>query len=88
MTDAISQREKDRRMRYYRGRKCPECRKVVRSEVEAAKKALDLRAPGRGTLAGRRKGYRRTRAYECPHGYGWHIGRAKKKDWPSGRHDP
>lgn len=60
---------------------CRPCRKEIRTEAEARRVALELRT--QVVRASRiRKGYDRTHAYECPAGNGWHVGRARRRDWP------
>lgn len=59
-------------------RRCPVCRKLQYNEEAARKLALTVRTTGVRRLSTAQRGYHRTRAYECPAGNGWHIGRAKK----------
>lgn len=61
------------------GQQCPRCRKRVRDEQSARKLAMFLRS-NVVRLSRARLGYTRTHAYECPHGNGWHVGRAGKRE--------
>lgn len=72
-----------RRMNVTIGARCTRCDKIIRTEAQARKQALIVRVGGgHRRLSARRHGWDRTVAYECPHGYGWHIGRAKKPKPP------
>lgn len=59
-----------------KGSLCPSCKKRVLTETRAHRRALHLRTSVR-RMSAVRGGYHRTMAYPCPHGNGWHVGRAK-----------
>lgn len=65
-------------------RKCSSCRKVIRTKAAAAKRAREIRE-GTKTLAQRRSGRHKVGAYECPGGFGWHIGRRSDADLEADR---
>lgn len=58
--------------------RCSQCRKRVWTETQARKAALSVRV-GIRRLSAIRGGYHQMRAFECPHGNGWHIGRPRRR---------
>lgn len=59
---------------------CTPCKKIRMTERSARDVALRMRTQIKKASA-HTGGYHRTHAYECPHGNGWHVGRAPKDVW-------